>query len=444
MASYSFSDVPIPSNLPVFNRSIYRDIDNRGAMGFQGNIGNGFQGINGVQGFQGNQGIRGNQGVQGVQGLASPISVNNFVSGIQGLQSSFIYSGAQTIQTQFLNASSTTNIQSGAFVVSNGRVGLSTTTPSYTLDVLNTGQSSTNMARFNTSVSAGTYVSWTQPEGISLFRFGTSNLLRMVAGTQSSSSIEFNSTSVRDGSIDYKHDTLPTTNRYMSFTTNQTERARIDSNGLLSYSGVQGQQGYFDRTLYAKDNFGVGFQGTQGSFGFVGCQTIQGQQGYLSSSLQCKDIYGVGFQGVQGSFGFVGCQTIQGQQGYLSSSSYAKDNYGVGFQGVQGSFGFVGCQSLQAQSIKINSNFVPVVPNSNIQFRYGTSSASTISSTIISYGYTFSSIPFVFVQLDDAIPQGSIPAIQTQSVGTTQFSVILNSITTGLGTLRWLAIGEGN
>lgn len=320
---YTFGSTPLPTGLNVFNASIYRDINNRGDKGFQGadGVGSmGFQGVQGVQGFQGNQGIRGNQGLQGVQGLASPISVNNFVSGIQGLQSSFIYSGAQTIQTQFLNASSTTNIQSGALVVSSGRVGLSTTTPSYTLDVLNTGQSSTNLARFNTSVSAGTYVSWTQPEGISLFRFGTSNLLRMVAGTQSSSSIEFNSTSVRDGSIDYKHDTLPTTNRYMSFTTNQTERARIDSNGILSYSGVQGQQGYFDRTLYAKDNFGVGFQGIQGSFGFVGCQTIQGQQGYLSSSLQCKDIYGVGFQGVQGSFGYLGCNSLNTSSITLPSS----------------------------------------------------------------------------------------------------------------------------
>jgi hypothetical protein len=128
----------------------------------------------------------------------------------------------------------------------------------------------------------------------------------------------------------------------------------------------------------------------------------------------------------------------------IGTNSTFTNNYGVGFQGTQGSFGFLGCDSLQSQSIKINSNFVPSVNASSIQFRYGLASATAVTGLTISYGYTFSSTPIVFVQLDDALPNGSIPSTQTQNVGTTQFSVVFNSTTSNLGSLRWLAIGTGN
>lgn len=352
-----------------------------------------------IQGTQSSFNFVGFQTLQGQQAyISSSLNCKDiYTTGIQGTQSSFRYVGTQTVQTSNLQASN--------------RIGIGTTNPSYQLDVIGTS-SSTNFARFNNYVPSATFVSWNQPEGISLYRHKDGeSYLRFVSGVQQLSAIEFNTTSIRDGMIMYKHD-VPSTNRYMTFTTNQVDRCRMDATGLLSYSGVQGLQGHFNTSLYSRNIFGTGFQGLQSSFNFMGCQTIQGQQAYISSSLQSKDIYTVGIQGVQSSFKhmgcqsiqgdqgfildiqgvqssfkFMGCQTLQGQQGYISSSLQAKDIYTVGIQGLQSFFSYSGVQALSCtDSMVVNNVDVGTANNPSSTITYELSVNNTLNTSIKKFG----------------------------------------------------------
>jgi hypothetical protein len=90
------------------------------------------------------------------------------------------------------------------------------------------------MITANGGVSAATFASWNNPEGVSLFRYQDACICRMVSAPLTSSTIEFNTTNGQDGSILYKHDDTTPTNRYLSFQVNSNvERLRIDSSGNL-------------------------------------------------------------------------------------------------------------------------------------------------------------------------------------------------------------------
>lgn len=91
--------------------------------------------------------------------------------------------------------------------------------------------------------------------------------------------------------------------------------------------------------------------------------------------------------------------------------------------------------------IQVGSNYVPLVASSSTQLRCGMTSAASTQTVVISFGYTFSSPPYVFVQLDDALT--TIPANLVQNVSTTGATVKFNSSTSGLGTLKWFAFGTG-
>jgi hypothetical protein len=235
MTSYYFDNSPIATNLPVFNASIYRDIDNRGAMGFQGADGVGVQGIIGVQ------------GVQGVQGLASPISVNNFVSGIQGLQSSFLYGGFQTARTQLLRADT---------------IQTDTITNSGTTFKFN----ASNTANFD---GQGIYMSMTGGSIPNLWLRSSTAPNKIVAFGDNTGSIP---------SASIQNWTASSDLRFYTGGNNEMCRMGSASNTQFFYPLI-GTNSTFT------NNYGVGFQGTQGSFGFLGCDSLNTSSITLPSSF---------------------------------------------------------------------------------------------------------------------------------------------------------------
>jgi hypothetical protein len=156
------------------------------------------------------------------------------IGGTQVL-SSFALSVTGNVSGGSLSITGDVTIDTNTFKVdsSNNWVGIGTATPAYILDVQTTNNS-TGFARFLNSVPAPTFINWTAPTGISLFRMNSENYIRMVSGTTDVNAIEFNTTGLRDAMIYSKHDGTTASNKHIAFYLNGcVERVRIDYLGRL-------------------------------------------------------------------------------------------------------------------------------------------------------------------------------------------------------------------
>lgn len=89
--------------------------------------------------------------------------------------------------------------------------------------------------------------------------------------------------------------------------------------------------------------------------------------------------------------------------------------------------------------VKIGSNYATTVASSGIQIKYGTGNISSTTSGTISYGYTFTSIPYVYTTLNST---SATQILTINNATTTGFSYGTQSVS--VSSVNWLAIGPGS